>query len=76
MKIIYAEWILDLEKRLTATYWNMHFTLDSWFFCGDLAPHSTKIKYRCKRLYELGLVERRGNSSNRWGFQYKLRVMK
>ena len=44
---------------------------DSWFFPSDLIPHSTALKYSCKKLQEQGLLERR-ESCGRWGWQYRV----
>lgn len=64
--------IAEVERKLTAKYWNMSFTLDSWFFPSDLCPHSLAFKYRCKKLYELGLLERQGDGRARWGYRYHI----
>jgi len=45
---------------------------DGWFFPGDIVPHSTKFKYACKKYYKDGLLDRMGDSSDRWGYQYKI----
>lgn len=66
-----AEGIAEIKRRLTAKYWNMSFTLDDWFFPGDLSPHSARFKYMCKKLYALGLLERT-ESYGRWGWRYHI----
>lgn len=45
---------------------------DGWFFPSDLIPHSAKLKYACKKLTEKGLMEKRGDSSDRWGYAYRI----
>lgn len=66
------EMMAEVKERLTAEYWSMSFTLDSWFFPGDLYPHSTAFRYKCKKLYELGLLERQGDWGARWGYRYHI----
>lgn len=51
-------------------------TPNGWFFPGDVYPHSQSLKYKCNKLYKLGLLERRGDSSDRWGYSYRILVEK
>jgi len=65
------EMMAEVRHCLIRKYWNMSFTLDSWFFPSDLHPYDASFKYRCKKLYELGLLER-DNSAGRWGWRYHI----
>jgi len=47
---------------------------EGWFFPSDVIPHSRGFKYACQKFYRLGFLERRGNKSDRWGYQYKVSV--
>jgi len=66
----------EVKKRLTEKHWNYSFKPHSWFFPSDAAPHDASFKYKCKRLYKLGLLERRGDSNARWGFSYRVPELK
>ena len=46
---------------------------NGWFFPSDLVPFSNSLKYQCKKLYGLGLLERNGDASARWGYSYKIK---
>ncbi|KKL82683.1 hypothetical protein LCGC14_1982290 [marine sediment metagenome] len=41
------------------------------FFPSDAVPHSSKFKYKCKKLYEAGLLER-SEGYGRWGYRYRV----
>jgi len=58
--------LIQLPRRYTMT-------LNDWFFPAELIPHSTKLKYRCNKLYENGLLERQGAANNRWGYRYRIK---
>ena len=66
-----TEMMEEVRRLLTKEYWNMSFTLDSWFFPSDLIPFSTVFKYKCKKLFKLGLLER-SNGAGRWGYRYHI----
>ena len=65
------EMMAEVKHKLTREYWNMSFTLDSHFFPSDLSPFDTGFKYKCKKLHELGLLERDDNPG-RWGYRYHI----
>ena len=56
-------------KRLLA----QHGKLDEEFFPSDLISHSSALKYTCKKLYKQGVLERKGDSNNRWGYTYQIK---
>ena len=45
---------------------------NDWFFPSDLISFSRSFKYQCARLYKLSLLERHGDGTNRWGYQYRI----
>ena len=49
---------------------------NGWFFPGDVIPHGDRFKRACVKYYKQGLLERRGDSGDRWGFMYKLKESK
>ena len=48
---------------------------DSWFFPSDLIPFSRSLKSQCNRLFTLGLLERYGDGTNRWGYSYRVKAL-
>lgn len=69
------EEMLEAIKRLLALpRWNYSYKPNEWFFPSDLIPHSAKLKAQCKKLYENGLLERRGDGCNRWGYSYRVKA--
>jgi hypothetical protein len=46
---------------------------EDWFFPSDIIPHSTAFKYACNKFSEQGLLEKRGDKRDRWGYQYKVK---
>lgn len=67
----HEEWLLEVKRQLTIKRWNHSFKPNEWFFPSDVIPHSTQFKYRCKKLYEAGLLER-SESHGRWGWRYRV----
>ena len=72
MRLTPDEMLADVERRLAIPRWNMNFKSHDWFFPNDVAPHSSKFKYMCKKLHGLGMLERNGGGSNRWGYTYRV----
>jgi len=71
--IMKPEQILEeVIRKLARTYWNYNFKPNEWFFPSDVSPHSTSFKYKCKKLHALGMLERQGDSSDRWGYRYRV----
>jgi len=67
------EWLEEVKRKLTIKHWNYSHEPDAWFFPSDVAPHDAQFKYRCTRLYEAGLLERHGDSKDRWGYRYRIK---
>lgn len=67
-----VEALEDVKRRLATPKWNISHKPHEWFFAGDVAPHSNTFKYRCKKLYEAGVLERQGDGTNRWGYRYRV----
>jgi len=62
-----------VKGMLSRKFWNpKHYEPNDWFFPSDLA-NSPQFKYKCKKLYEVGLLERRGDENDRWGYQYRVK---
>lgn len=61
---------LDEIKRLVKKYNNR---MDGYFFPTDIIPHSRKLRYACNKYYKQGLLIRRGEQDDRWGYMYKLK---
>lgn len=61
----------NIKRLLAIPRWNYSFEQNDWFFPSDLLPHSTRIKYVCKKLYEVGLLERT-DGYGRWGYRYRV----
>ena len=74
MKRVTLDEMLDEVKHRVgiSTY---HYENGSWFMPNDIAPHSSRFKYRCKKLYEAGLLERQGTSRDRWGYSYRVKLL-
>ncbi len=75
MRITPEDMLKEIQKRLTVPTWNYSFKPHEWFFPGDVAPHSTSFKYKCNKLYELGLLER-SEGYGRWGYRYRVPISK
>ena len=73
MRMKLEEWLAEVKRLLAIKRWNYTHKPDAWFFPSDVAPHSAQFKYRCKKLYEAGLLERHGDSKERWGYQYRIK---
>jgi len=74
-ELMKPEEMLEIVKqRLTVIHWNYSFKPHDWFFPNDVAPHSNSFKYKCKKLYSLRMLERQGDNTNRWGYQYRVPV--
>jgi len=71
-RVTLNEMLDEVKHNLGRKYWSMSFSPDSWFFPSDLSPFNSQFKYRCKKLYEAGMLERQGNSSDRWGYRYRV----
>jgi hypothetical protein len=65
--------LANVKRRLAIKQWSISFKMDDWFFPSDVTSHSSNFKYQCKKLYEAGLLERRGNKTDRWGYRYKIK---
>jgi len=72
MKETLDELLSDIKRLLALKRWNYSYEMNDWFFPSDLIPHSTSVKYRCKKLFIAGLLERQGSSSDRWGYRYRI----
>ena len=48
-------------------------TPDGWFFPTDVAPHDASFKYACQKFHKIGLLERQGDSTDHYGYQYRIR---
>ena len=70
-RLDFDEMMAQVRRYLTRKYWSMSFTLDSWFFPSDLSPFDAGFKYRCKKLYEMGLLERSASAGRR-GYRYHI----
>lgn len=66
------EILQEIIESLARPRWNYKFEPHEWFFPGDVKPHNANFKRQCKRLYELGLLERHGDGANRWGYSYRV----
>jgi len=62
----------EVKRRLTLTYWNYSFKPTEWFFPSDVTPYSNSFKYKCKKLHALGMLERQGDGTARWGYRYRV----
>jgi hypothetical protein len=67
-RLTLAEKLAELRQELQVS---KRHNQNSWFFPSDLA-HGSAIKYQCRKLYEAGLIERRGDPDSRWGYQYRI----
>ena len=67
--------LLDEVKRaLSIKHWNYSYEPHDWFFPNDVIAHSSQFKYRCNKLYKAGLLDRRGDERDRWGYQYRVLI--
>jgi len=64
----------DIKNLIKKSKYN--YQSNSWFFPSDLIPHSSSLKYACKKLYERGELERHGNETYKWGYQYRIKDVK
>ena len=60
--------IEDIKKLVATSKYN--YDIDPWFFVADLIPHSPKLQYSCRKLYERGLLDR--NERCGYGYQYRI----
>jgi hypothetical protein len=63
---------LKMETVKKAINGHKYLRNDGWFFPSDIKPHSQSFKNMCKYLYEKGFMERSGDSTDRWGFMYRV----
>jgi len=63
--------IESIKNLITNSKYN--YDLKDWFFPSDLIPHSSQLKYSCKKLHKQGKLERNGDGRDRWGYQYKIK---
>ncbi len=59
----------DIKKLLKNSKFN--YEKQSWFFPSDLIPHNKQLRDSCKKLYELGALDRCKGSV---GWMYKLKT--
>ena len=64
------EMIAQIKRLMAISHYPFN---DGWFMPSDLIPFSSSLKYQCRKLYGLGLLERQGDTSNRWGYSYKIK---
>ena len=64
------EMIAQIKRLMDISHYNYE---GGWFFPSDLTPFSNSLKYQCRKLYGLGLLERQGDASDRWGYSYKIK---
>ncbi len=69
------EMLIDLKRRMGNPH-RFNIKTDDWFFPCDVTPHSTKLKYRCNKLYKAGILERQGDGKDRWGYRYRIKETK
>ena len=62
----------EIKRSLAGEFWNHSYMPTDWFFPSDVSPHDSSFKYLCKRLHEIGLLNRSGNPG-RWGYRYQVK---